>query len=61
MELPIQRSGMRSGGVLYWDVVTGPVANSTHPARARVAEGTVTTVPNLSLGRGEQSISLLGR
>lgn len=56
-----QRAGMGPGGMLHWVGAAGPVAHSTHPARARVAEGTVNTVPDWSLGRGEQSIPLLGR
>lgn len=47
--------------VLYWDGAAGSVAHSTYAARARVAEGTVNTVPDWNLGRGEQSILLLGR
>lgn len=52
---------MGLGSVLYWDGAAGSVAHSTYTARARVAEGTVKTVPDWNLGRGEQSILLLGR
>lgn len=52
---------MGPGSMLYGDGAAGPVAHGTHPARARVAEGTVNTVPDWSLGRREQSIPLLGR
>lgn len=60
-EFFFQRAGMGLGGMLYRDGAAGPVAHSTHPARARVAEGTVNTVPDLSLDRGQQRIPLLGR
>lgn len=56
-----QRAGMGLGGLLYWDGAAGPVAHSTYPARARVAEGTVNTVPRWSLDRGKHSIPLLER
>lgn len=56
-----QRASMGLGGLLYWDGAAGPVAHSTHPARARVAEGTVNTVPRWSLDRGKHRILLLER